>query len=170
MTQSKYSYDGTSLLARASRADGMPSQFQILGCTAGKEVRKAIDASGEPPVHQLRDWYNNDDVESSSSADFWRLCEQRDNYRADYNRYWASARGTNSPTRQVDGVIMPVAPTAAVEDGLFKYYCTFGPTQRTSRQWLTWPFSIFWHCQSPRLHCWELSRHFCRPLHRSRNA
>ena len=97
-------------------------QFQILGCTAGNEVRKAIDASGEPPVHQLRSWYDNDNVESCSSAEFWELCDQRDRYRAQYCRYWSSTRDTNSLRRQVDGVIMPVAPSAAVEDGLFKYY------------------------------------------------
>lgn len=98
------------------------AQLQILGCTAGKEVRKAIDASGEPPVHQLRGWYDNDDVDPSSSADFWDLCNERDKYRAQYSRYWSSTRDRNSLKRQVDGVIMPVAPSAAVEEGLFQYY------------------------------------------------
>ncbi len=97
-------------------------QFEILGSTAGKEVRKAIDASGEPPVPQLRDWYDNDDVEPSSSAEFWDLCDRRDRYRADYHKYWTSTRDQNIWKRQVDGVIMPVAPTAAVEEGAFTYY------------------------------------------------
>lgn len=97
-------------------------QFQILGSTAGKEVRNAIDASGEPPVHQLQTWYDNDNVEPSSSAEFWDLCNQRDQYRSEYNQYWTSTREKNVAKRQVDGVIMPVAPTAAVEEGCFNYY------------------------------------------------
>lgn len=97
-------------------------QFQILGSTAGKEVRSAIDASGEPPVHQLQTWYDNDNVEPSSSAEFWELCNQRDQYRSEYNKYWTSTREKNVAKRQVDGVIMPVAPSAAVEEGCFNYY------------------------------------------------
>ena len=97
-------------------------KFEILGSTAGKEVRNAIDASGEPPVSQLRGWYDNDTAEPSSSADFWNLCDRRDQYRAEYNNYWASTREKNIFKRPVDGVIMPVAPTAAVEEGAFTYY------------------------------------------------
>jgi amidase len=97
-------------------------QFEILGSTAGQDVRKAIDASGEPPVSQLRDWYENDDVEPSSSASFWELCDRRDKYRMQYCTYWTSTGSNNIAKRQVDGVIMPVAPTAAVEEGTFKYY------------------------------------------------
>lgn len=100
-------------------------QFEILGSTAGKEVRRAIDASGEPPVSQLRDWYENDNVESSSSDEFWDLCHRRDLYRTAYNNYWISTRENTSSKRPVDGVIMPVAPTAAVEEGTFKYYSKF---------------------------------------------
>lgn len=98
------------------------AKFELLGSTAGKEVRKAIDASGEPPVSQLRGWYDNDDVEPSSSQEFWDLCDRRDRYRTLYNKYWASTREKNILKRQVDGVIMPVAPTAAVEEGTFTYY------------------------------------------------
>ena len=113
------------------------SQLQILGCTAGSEVRKAIDASGEPPVHQLRSWYDNDDVEPSSSAEFWDLCNQRDKYRAQYSQYWASTRDKNSLKRPVDGVIMPVAPSAAVENGMFQYYSMPKLSTHWSRDLLT---------------------------------
>lgn len=106
--------------------DAVQTLFQILGSTAGKEVRNAIDASGEPPVHQLQTWYDNDNVESSSSAEFWELCDQRDQYRSEYNKYWTSTRERNVAKRQVDGVIMPVAPSAAVEEGCFNYYSYSG--------------------------------------------
>ena len=100
-------------------------KFELLGSTAGKEVRNAIDASGEPPVSQLRNWYENDDVEPSTSAEFWALCDRRDQYRALYHKYWNSTREKNVLKRQVDGVIMPVAPTAAVEEGTFTYYSKY---------------------------------------------
>ena len=100
----------------------MNSQLEILGSTAGKEVRNAIDASGEPPASQLRGWYDNDDVEPSSSEDFWNLCDRRDRYRKQYIDYWNSTREKTLSKRSVDGVIMPVAPTAAVEEGTFSYY------------------------------------------------
>ncbi|KAL2048092.1 hypothetical protein N7G274_000003 [Stereocaulon virgatum] len=105
-----------------SHTEAVQILFEILGSTAGKEVRRAIDSSGEPPVSQLRGWYDNDDVEPSSSEDFWDLCDRRDRYRVEYNKYWISTREKNISKRQVDGVIMPVAPTAAVEEGTFTYY------------------------------------------------
>lgn len=64
-------------------------------------------------------------MESSSSAEFWELCHRRDQYRVAYNNYWTSTREKTGLKRQVDGVIMPVAPTAAVEEGSFTYYSNF---------------------------------------------
>ncbi|KAF6223327.1 hypothetical protein HO133_000169 [Letharia lupina] len=119
-------HDAVQTLVRQHTADSTQGWFQILGSTAGKEVRNAIDASGEPPVHQLQTWYDNDNVEPSSSAEFWDLCNQRDQYRSEYNQYWTSTREKNVAKRQVDGVIMPVAPTAAVEEGCFDYYAYSG--------------------------------------------
>ena len=125
----------------------MHEQLQILGCTAGREVREAIDASGEPPIHQLRSWYDNDDVEPSSSVEFWNLCNERERYRAEYYRYWSSTRNRTGVKRPVDGVIMPVAPSAAVEEGKFEYYSMFEPLERCSENELTQTFSIFRYCQ-----------------------
>ena len=97
-------------------------QMQILGSTAGQTVRNAIDASREPPVEHLKEWYQNTEQEPSSTADFWKLCEERESYRARYNEYWNATRSRTRSKRPVDGVIMPVAPTAAVEHMQFKYY------------------------------------------------
>lgn len=46
-----------------SLKDRYISQLQRLGFTASREVRRAIDASGDTPVHQLSRCYDNDDVE-----------------------------------------------------------------------------------------------------------
>jgi amidase len=97
-------------------------QFQIYGSTAGQEIRRAIDASGEPPTQQMRTWYDNIQAKPSSSAEFWDLCHKRQQYREEYHKYWMGSRERSISKRLVDGVIMPVAPSAAVEEGLFSYY------------------------------------------------
>jgi len=96
--------------------------LQIFGSTAGREVRAAIDASGEPPMPQLQAWYNEDAQDSLSSKELWSLNQQRDEYRAAYHKYWTDSRERTLSRRQVDGVILPVAPTAAVQHDTFSYY------------------------------------------------
>lgn len=96
--------------------------FQIFGSTAGEEVRKALKSSGEPPVHQLREWYEQQQSEPSSSPEFWRLCALRDEYRAQYHAYWQSTRGNTASKKVVDGVILPIAPSAAVQEGFFHHF------------------------------------------------
>jgi amidase len=96
-------------------------QFQIFGSTAGQEIRRAIDASGEPPMQQMRAWYDTQ-AKPSSSDEFWDLCQRRHQYREEYHRYWMNSRKRSASKRLVDGVILPVAPSAAAEEGLFSYY------------------------------------------------
>lgn len=83
-------------------------------------MRAALDASGEPPVHQLRGWYGSHPSSTSSdAADFWALCAARDRLRQAYHEHWeASTVGG----RAVDGVVLPVAPSAAVEEGFFHHF------------------------------------------------
>ncbi|KAH6666655.1 amidase signature domain-containing protein [Halenospora varia] len=100
--------------------------FEILGSTAGQEIRRAIDASGEPPMDQMRSWYDNTETEPSSTADFWNLCQRRQQYREAYHAYWMSSRERSAQKQVVDGIIMPVAPSAAVEEGSFTYYAYSG--------------------------------------------
>ncbi|MCJ1436725.1 hypothetical protein MMC27_006107 [Xylographa pallens] len=100
--------------------------FQIFGSTAGASVRQAIDASGEPPLPQLLTWYRDIESQPASSLDFWDLCRRRDEYRAAYNEYWASTQARSAFKRPIDGVILPVAPSAATEEGLFSYYAYSG--------------------------------------------
>lgn len=73
-------------------------------------------------MQQMRAWYDNTNAEPSSSAEFWALCKQRQQYREAYHTYWMSSRERSGSKRLVDGVIMPVAPSAAVEQGSFGYY------------------------------------------------
>ncbi len=73
-------------------------------------MRDAITESGEPPIEQLRAWFEGQDTEPSTTTDFWALCQQREKYRAEYHKYWNSTKGMTRSKRPVDAVILPVAP------------------------------------------------------------
>lgn len=71
-------------------------EFRIFGSTGAEEVRRAIDASGEPPVAQIRPWYEQQGGENLSTSSFWELCQARDQYRRDYAKYWWEVRRRES--------------------------------------------------------------------------
>ncbi|KAF2095394.1 amidase [Rhizodiscina lignyota] len=96
--------------------------FQILGSTAGEEVRKAIHASHEPPIPQLSELFGSGDMEPSPTSEFWKLCDMREAFRAQYHEYWKSTRELTACRRAVDGVILPTAAHAAPPEGTFKYH------------------------------------------------
>lgn len=96
--------------------------FKILGSTSAIKAREALDASGEPPIPQIADWYKSEDIEPNTTVDFCRLCEQLFQYRAQYKSYWNSVGEITKSGRIPDGIIMPVAPTLAVRHGEFRYY------------------------------------------------
>lgn len=97
-------------------------QFQILGSTAGNSVRAAVEASGEPPIHQLADLFKGPEGKPLSTSQFWDLCTRREQFQRQYHDYWRSTRELTVSKRAVDGVIMPVAPHTAAPEGSFKYY------------------------------------------------
>lgn len=88
--------------------------FRILGADGLAGVRTTLDASGEPPVSQLRAWYAATNTGTMPVADFWNLCSKRAKYRTQYNDYWNS--------QNVDAVILPVAPTASAEPDKATYF------------------------------------------------
>ncbi|KAH6864999.1 amidase signature domain-containing protein [Alternaria rosae] len=96
--------------------------FQILGSTAGKNVRAAIEASGEPPIHQLADLFKGTESKPLPTSQFWDLCAWRKQFQRQYHDYWRSTRELTASKRAVDGVIMPIAPHTAAPEGSFKYY------------------------------------------------
>ncbi|THX94769.1 amidase [Aureobasidium pullulans] len=119
--------------------------FKIFGSTSGKCIREAIDASGEPPVDQLKEWYNQADTGSLPTEEFWKLCEEMQIYKRSYMEYWLSASAETVSGRPIDGVILPVSPNAATREGTDRYFgytavanaldlpsCTFPVTGRGS--------------------------------------
>lgn len=99
----------------------MVCKFKIFGADGGKAIRSAIDASGETPIPQLQQFYN-EPISESSIGEFWELCRERDRYRFEYAQYWSQAGFRTKSGRPVDGVIMPVTPSTAVRDNEFSYF------------------------------------------------
>ncbi|KAI5210781.1 amidase [Aureobasidium subglaciale] len=119
--------------------------FQLFGSTSAKCIRDAIDASGEPPVDQLKEWYHQTDSGSLPTEDFWKLCEELQGYKRSYMKYWLAMGAKTASGRAVDGVIMPVSPHATTQEGTDRYFgytavanaldhtsCTFPVTGRGS--------------------------------------
>lgn len=93
--------------------------FKIFGSTCIEEARRAIDASGEPPVALIKSWYDQQDMEASSTTDFWKLCAKLSKYVASYASYLASAGDKTVSGHAIDGIILPVTPSTAVLPGEF---------------------------------------------------
>lgn len=105
-----------------SHAPAVENLFKIFGSTSAVEARGAINASGEPPVAQLKEWYEKGNVGPSTTSEFWDLCEEQARYRQEYAAYWQSMGSATRSGRKPDGVILPVAPTTAVRHGEFHYF------------------------------------------------
>lgn len=65
--------------------------------------------------------YDQQNVTCSSAADFWEMCQRRDDYRHAYADYWAQMDSCTASGRPIDGIIMPVAATSAAREGEFSY-------------------------------------------------
>ncbi|TKA25169.1 hypothetical protein B0A50_05867 [Salinomyces thailandicus] len=102
--------------------EAVETLFRILGATGAQEIRRAIDASGEPPVAQMRPWYEQQSGEDIPTSSFWQLCKARDQYRTEYAKYWRQMDNQTTSGRRVDGVIQPVAPYVAGHQNDFQYY------------------------------------------------
>jgi len=135
----------------------------MFGSTGCHKVREAIDSSREPPVQQLGNWYQDQRREMLSTAEFWDLCQQREDYRSEYLRYWNDTKNLTRTKWPVDGVILPVAPSAAVEENHFTYFgklClkhSIVIVLDTNNQF----HSLLCDCKCARLYYWQLPCHLC---------
>lgn len=66
--------------------------------------------------------FDQQGVACNSTAEFWDMCQEREDFRQAYARYWAQMDGQTLSGRAVDGVILPVSPTTAVREGEFHYF------------------------------------------------
>lgn len=96
-------------------------------------MRRAIDASGEPPISQLKEWYEEGDRESLPTDEFWKLCDELENHKDIYRKYWLVSDAETESGRPIDGVIMPVSVTTYAEYAKFQYYGRISNRFRTYR-------------------------------------
>ena len=162
-------YSGKQRLCNQQSLALTSTKFEIIGSDGARSVRDAIKLSHEPPVPQLWTWFYEQDTGSSPTTAFWNLCLKRSNYQTEYQDYWNSTQQETAIKQPVDGVIMPVAPSATAQHNKFTY---FGQhvlilESTLSRRLVDVSISrLQRNCQLPRLHRWLLSRHFCRPEYR----
>lgn len=81
-----------------------------------------MDASGEPVIQQLKGWYDQTDIEPISTEEFWKLCQDLQDFRARYARYWQTVSSTTHSGRPIDGAILPVSPSIALRECEFRYF------------------------------------------------
>ncbi|KAL2850539.1 amidase signature domain-containing protein [Aspergillus pseudodeflectus] len=92
---------------------------RIWGADASKDVLKDINASGEPIIPNIQPLINPS-AQPVGINELWNIQTERWAYQNEYLEKWREAedqRGT-----ELDAIIAPVAPTAAVRHGKFMYY------------------------------------------------
>ncbi|KAK6386343.1 hypothetical protein LTR65_009068 [Meristemomyces frigidus] len=102
--------------------EAVDNLFRIFGATSGLSIREAMEASDEPPIPQIKEWYEQGNVEGLSAAEFWELCYARTEYRKRFADYWRNMSERTRCGRAIDGVIQPVSATTAVREGESHYY------------------------------------------------
>lgn len=86
------------------------------GCA---DVRRDMDASGEPPIPNINDLLTY----SSKAIDIpqlWDIQLQKWRYQCEYLDKWRELE--EKLGKELDAIIAPVAPTAAIRNDQFRYY------------------------------------------------
>ena len=103
-------------------APAVQTYFKVIGADGAQAMRQHIQASGEPPVSMLKDWYSSEPTSPLPLAEYLTLIRSLEKYQVDYQRYWKStAKGTISGL-PVDGVITPVCANVACYENSLAYY------------------------------------------------
>lgn len=105
-----------------AHAPAVENLFRIIGADGAQEIRRELEASGEPPVPMLETWYYRSNNAVLSAPEFWELCQKRQEYRERYYAYWKSTQARSVSGRPIDGVIMPVLPNAACLENTLTYF------------------------------------------------
>ncbi|KAL9616363.1 MAG: hypothetical protein Q9160_008757 [Pyrenula sp. 1 TL-2023] len=105
-----------------AHAPAVDNLFRIIGADGAQDIRKELEASGEPPVPMLKAWYEASKKGTLSTSDFWGLCQRRKEYRERYHAYWKSSQNRTPSGRQVDAIILPVLPNVACRENTLTYF------------------------------------------------
>jgi amidase len=84
---------------------------------------KQCALSGEPLIKEVQRFVSADDpAVPIPLLSFERLTVRKEDFENKYLDYWNSTSDKTGTARPVDGVILPVAPTAAVINDKYMYY------------------------------------------------
>ncbi|CAG7965718.1 unnamed protein product [Penicillium salamii] len=86
------------------------------GCT---DVYKNINASGEPAIPNIKDLLNPD-LPKADVNKIWDMQLQKWHYQRAYLDKWRELE--ENMGREIDAIIAPISPTAAIRHDKFKYY------------------------------------------------
>jgi amidase len=80
---------------------------------------KSINASGEPPIPNIKELLNPDILKADLN-DVWDIHLQKWDYQMQYLSKWRDAEAELGC--ELDCIIGPISPTAAIRHNQFKYY------------------------------------------------
>ncbi|KAL4805918.1 Acetamidase [Aspergillus unguis] len=91
----------------------------IYAADGSADVMAAINASGEPAIPNIKDLLNPD-IKAISMNKLWDTNLEKWKYQMEYLEQWAQAE--EEAGKEIDAIIAPITPTAAVRHNQFKYY------------------------------------------------
>ncbi|KAH7029548.1 Acetamidase [Microdochium trichocladiopsis] len=89
---------------------------------AGADLHRDISASGEPAIDLIKNYVYRH-TKQLGNNEVWDLQTQKWRYQTEYLDQWREFEATTlGPGAELDAIIAPVAPTAAVRHGKYRYY------------------------------------------------
>ncbi|KAF7869862.1 hypothetical protein EAF04_004646 [Stromatinia cepivora] len=91
----------------------------IYGADAGKDIHSVLSASGEPAIPNISDFVNPSTTPLSLN-ELWDVHLQKWTYQCEYLEQFRVME--EKLGREIDAIVAPVAPTAAVRHDCYRYY------------------------------------------------
>ncbi|KAE8356021.1 Acetamidase [Aspergillus coremiiformis] len=92
---------------------------KIYAADGSTDVYKHINASGEPAIPNIKDLLNPD-LAKADVNEIWDMQLQKWQYQREYLDKWREWEEQTG--KELDAIIAPVAPTAAIRHNQFRYY------------------------------------------------
>jgi amidase len=91
----------------------------IYASDGGADVRRDIEASGEPAIPNIKDLLNPD-IKAVDMVKLWDTQLQKWRYQGEYLEKWLEME--QKLGKELDAIIAPITPTAAARHNQFRYY------------------------------------------------
>lgn len=91
----------------------------IYASDGGNDIRAVLEASGEPALPNYKDLVNPS-LPRADMNQLWDVQLQKWNFQCEYLEQWRKLE--EQLGRELDAIIAPITPTAAIRHDRFKYY------------------------------------------------